>query len=366
MTNKNYKDILGLINKLAQDISPTWTVPASAPAVGGVIPAQRQNGKSGPAAIAVNAKIEVKEMQLAMQSLAKAVIQDSLSETMRNKSPSDSTPIEAPDPQKKAKKSFNDFIASNYIGGLDEDQKGVEWSQDTSVNTYQKKQVAQSDIYELDVVMHTLKMLGGQKSEMAADGVWSFRTDNALRNIMGFATALLQLEGDFALNNGNIYTSDNLRALKQSLSGYTVKNGVVSLSAKGKKKRASDITKHLKGITKLYNNFRAQVTAKPEYRPLIEGDRAFDSYSDKGSNTNTDTLTSEEKTFAGSDMSKLEGVTYYAPKMLNKQMTYIPYKALTSKSAYMAWMVDHIGVTAEIALKIFETVVKPTILNMTS
>jgi len=363
MTNKNYKDILGLINKLAQDISPTWTVPASAPAVGGVIPAQRQNGKSGPAAIAVNAKIEVKEMQLAMQSLAKAVIQDSLSETMRNKSPSDSTPIEAPDPQKKAKKSFNDFIASNYIGGLDEDQKGVEWSQDTSVNTYQKKQVAQSDIYELDVVMHTLKMLGGQKSEMAADGVWSFRTDNALRNIMGFATALLQLEGDFALNNGNIYTSDNLRALKQSLSGYTVKDGVVNLSAKRKKERASDITKHLKGITKLYNNFRAQVTAKPEYRPLIEGDRAFDSYSYKGSNA--DNLTSEEKTFAFLDDSKLEGVNYYAPNEIGRKMTYIPYKALTSKSAYMAWMVDHIGVTAAIALKIFETVVKPTILNMT-
>src|SRR5690606_9298241 len=119
-------------------------------------------------------------------------IVDSESSTMSYKS-QDAAATQATDQVKSSKKSFNDFIAEQYVGTLDEDKKGVEWTKDQKVTSLPGKQMTQTDVYELDVVMDTLRRVGLSSKEFKIDGNWEYRTDNALRNMMGFAYALLQL-----------------------------------------------------------------------------------------------------------------------------------------------------------------------------
>lgn len=300
----------------------------------------------------------VREMQIAMQTLSQNVIIDSVSGTMAYK-PKDATQPGATADVKTSKKSFNDFIAEQYLGELDDDKKGTEWTKETHITSLPGKQKTQTDIYELDVVMDTLRRVGASTKEFTADGKWDFRTDNALRNIMGFAYALLQLEGDFGLEN-NIYTFDNWKNLNKILSDYKIENGIVKLSTTQKTTKAINITKHLKTITKLYNHFRQQVLARPEFRPTIEGKRSFDRYSIKGSYK--DTLTTSEDQMSKSDAVKIPiSTTYSAPSLPNRKLNYIPLKALRNKDEYIKWMVNYAGNTEALAIDIFNKIIKPKI-----
>lgn len=325
------------------------TQPTSVPAKGA--PGDTQVAMSNKA---VNA---IKDMQLAMQQLAESVVIDAESGTMAQKS-RDAAQPQATEQVKSSKKSFNDFIAEQYVGTLDEDKKGVEWTKDVKVTTLPGKQKTQTDIYELDVVMDTLRRVGFGSKEFKIDGNWEFRTDNALRNMMGFGYALLQLAGDFGLDN-NIYTYDNWKDFANNLSGYKIENGVVKLPPAEKAKRAEKITKHLKAITKLYNHFRQQVTARPEYRPYIEGKRSFDKYDQLG--TNKDVLTPLEEQMTATDIARVN-VSYDAPGLPSKKLDYIPLKALRSKQDYLDWMMKYAGYkTEEEAINIFNTVIKPKV-----
>lgn len=369
MTKLSNKELIDQIKKYAVP------VPKAPPGYGGVpapSPGSKPIPRLGPQSSSVmptsqysesssSSVTAVKEMQEAMQGLASAVIQDAQSGTMGAK-PQDQIQPGATVPVKSSKKAFNDFIAEQYVGSLESEHKGVEWTTDKKVTTLPGKKQTQTDIYELDVVMNTLQRIGMQKSEFKVDGVWDFRTDNALRNMMGFGYALLQLEGDFGLSN-NIYSYNKWQAFQATMSGYKIENGKVKLSPAQKEERAAKITAHLKAITKLYTHFRQQVTARPEYRPLIEGKRAFEKYNPAGNNK--DILTSVEKQYSQSDVAKIENITHIAPALPSKKMDYIPLKALTSREAYMKYMMEYCGVpTEEMAIKIFNNVIKPKIESM--
>lgn len=296
----------------------------------------------------------VVNMQNAMQELARSVVRDSTSATMGLK-PKDVAVEQASDPVKKSKKAFNDFVAEQYIGSLDDKLKGVEWTSSQHANAHSDKAKTQTDVYELDAVMNTLSRIGSEKSEFTADGNWGFRTDNALRNILGFAYALLQLEGDFGLNN-NIYTNANWQQFSKLLSGYKVEGEKVLMSPQQKSEKAAKITGHLKGITKLYDQFRKQVTARPEFRPFIEGQKTFDKYPGAG-----EALTADEVAIAGSNKNQINGISYVAPGVPKRKLDFIPLKALTSKDEYMKWMVDYAGLDEASAVKVFNNVIKPKI-----
>lgn len=296
----------------------------------------------------------VANMQKEIQELARVVIRDSSAATMGLK-PNDVVPESAEDSVKKSKKAFNDFIAEQYIGSLNNNIKGVEWSSNTHTNTHADKNKTQTDIYELDAVMNTLNRIGAGKSELNADGNWEFRTDNALRNILGFTYALLQLEGDFGLTN-NIYNISNWNNFKNLLSGYKVEGDKVLLTPQQKNQKASEITKHLQNITKLYDQFRKQITARPEFRPFIEGQRTFDKYIGSGT-----ALSPAEIATAKSERNQINGISYVAPGVPNRKLDFIPLKALTSKEEYLKWMVDYAGLDEANAIKIFNNVIKPKI-----
>jgi hypothetical protein len=362
MTN-NLKNLKEEIEKLA-------AVPGSkaptAPAAGIVPPQNSFFHKNTPtdAKPSVRGPVKgpsnpaVREMQLAMQDLAESVMHDANSATMSLKN-KDVVHQEAAQPVQQSKKSFNDFIAEQYMGGLDESNKGVEWNKDSKVVTHPDKHKTQTDIYELDVVMNTLSRIGSEKSEFKADGNWDWRTNNALKNMLGFAYALLQIEGDFGLDN-HIYNSSNWTDFKNTLSGYRVEGNVVDLSAEEKTTKAAKITKHLKAITRMYNEFRQQVIARPEFRPFIEGKRSFDKYDQHGSNK--ETLNPTEQQMANSDITKVDNIVYPAPRLPDKQLHYVPLKALSSKEEFLKWMLNYAGIPNEAgAWHIFNTVIKPKI-----
>lgn len=356
MSNK-IKILKEQIEKLAE-VPKRKPKPAvsSVPSKGGVPPAAKPG--SGHAVNRPVLNPVVREMQLSMQDLAQAVMQDASSSTMSLKN-KDVVHQNATDNVQQAKKSFNDFIAEQYMGGVDDENKGVEWNKDPKVVTHPGKSQTQSDIYELDVVMNTLSRIGSEKSEFKADGNWDWRTNNALMNMLGFAYSLLQLEGDFGLTN-NIYNISNWNDFKNTLSGYRVVGNSVDLDPEEKKAKAEKITKHLKAITRLYSNFRQQVTARPEYRPFIEGKRSFDKYDQTGSNK--DTLNPTEQQMARSDVTKVENIVYMAPRLPDKKLHYIPLKALSSKEEYLKWMLDYAGVPNEdVAWRIFNSIIKPKI-----
>lgn len=316
--------------------------------------------------LSINSVVAIKNMQIAMQKLAESVIVDSTSAVMPAK-PSDASPSVGSDQAKTSKKAFNDFIAEQYVGTLEDNNKGVEWTKDPTATKLPQKQETQTDIYELDVVMDTLRRIGMEKSEFKPDGRWQFRTDNALRNIMGFAYALLQLEGDFGLPN-NIYQHTNLEDFNNLMSGYTVENGVVKLSSSEKEKRAIEITKHLNSITKLYNSFRNQVTARPEYRSVIEGRRAFDKYTNDDSNK----LTSDQINMVNSgnagtisipiNLSEQNFLKQNIKVKLSNEIV-IPLNSLKNKEEYLKWASQN-SLNEFQALYIFMNIIKPKIERM--
>lgn len=357
------------LKNLKEEIEKLATIPGSKPPA--TVPAATVNpqnsffnkNKPSPAPVS-KAPLKgpnnpaVREMQLAMQDLAESVMHDANSATMSLKN-KDVVHQDAAQPVQQSKKSFNDFIAEQYMGGLDESYKGVEWNKDSRVVTRPDKHRTQTDIYELDVVMNTLSRIGAEKSELKADGNWDWRTNNALKNMLGFAYALLQVEGDFGLDN-HIYNPSNWTDFKNTLSGYRVEGNSVDLSPEEKTTKADRITKHLKAITRMYNEFRQQVIARPEFRPFIEGKRSFDKYDQHGSNK--ETLNPTEQQMAKSDITKVDNIVYPAPRLPDKQLHYVPLKALSSKEEYLKWMLGYAGIPNEAgAWHIFNTVIKPKI-----
>lgn len=313
---------------------------------------------SGPT---TSSSTAVKQMQIAMQELAQAVTRDAESATMFRK-PQDANQGTASEPVKSAKKSFNDFMAENFMGDLPDEQTGVEWTKDPRANTHPTKAPGQTDIYELDVVMDTMRRVGAAKSELQADGIWGRITNNALRNMLGFSYALLQLEGELGLTNDNLYTTRDWQGFTKALLGYDLVNNRVNLPDAEKAKRATAISVYLKKIAKLYDHFRIQVTSSPTYRPYIEGNRGFFNYSQTGSNP--DTLNPEEESYSQLGSPRISNLSYYT-RQGDKKGTYIPLKSLSSKEEYLKWMSD-LGVTSEpLAVKILNQAIKPQIDKMT-
>lgn len=243
---------------------------------------------------------EVKNLQSAIHDLANTVMQNSLSV-----------------------KSLNDFISEQYISSLDPDKKGIE------LQSAPQKNKQQTDTYEIDVVMNNLQKIS-QDSDVKITGIWDVKTDNALRNILGLSYALLQLEGDFKLRNQN-YSSKNWNDFNKLLSGYSIKNNVVSLSSKEQTTRAEILITHIKNIRAIYNSFKYQMQSKPEYISLIEGKKSFDQYDQ------TQPLSESDNALLENPYSSIS-VQDKDPNS-NNQMTFIiPLSALESKDSFINYM----------------------------
>lgn len=361
------KEKIKLIKKLAADEDDFFVAPpatakstsAAPDAEFGAAPATAKSTAVAPAPAAAKKPAvpaahyyrripEVEAMQVAMQSLADAVMRDATSDTMPLRS-KDTIAKPADDPTKSAKKAFVDFIAEQYAGTLEPDQRGVEWTTDKSVSTVPGKQKTQTGIYELNVVMDTLKRIGTGSAEFKADGDWRERTQNALKNIMGFAHALLQFESDFGLEN-KIYELGNWNDLSNLINQYKV--------GANNKALAVEITKHVQAIKNLYIDFSNKVLKLPRLRPLLEGKGSFDKYDQSG--TAKDILTKEEEGLVA-DKAEVP-VTLMAPAKEGQvpgRIDRLPLSVLKDKDSFDEF-IRHYGwdPTTNIAAKLLQAIKK--------
>lgn len=334
------KDIISLIEKIAQMPTPEEFGPNP-------VATKPVNKPSG----FTQGLVEVKNMQIAMQNLAYAVVKDANSSLILKKPKSQVGPMST-GYQQQSKDAFNDFMAEQYIGTLDDDKKGVQWDKSPGVVTQPGKQKTEKDVDELDAVMDTMYRVGPASNEFKPDGVWGWRTANALKNMLGFAWALLHIQGDFGLSNKE-YTLNDWNVLDKLLD-YPVTGSKVGLSVEDQKERAPKISAHLKKITLLYNNFRNQILAKPAFKKIIDGKKGFDTYNKSGSNK--DAIFEKEQQLINSSYSNIP-VKF---TVNNKEITQLPLKAISNKDEYLKYM-KVLGASDEMAIEIFNNYIKPQV-----
>lgn len=314
-------------------LSGAAPAPSAVPTPGGY----RSNYGTGHTAPVVKGNAAVRHMQSTMQDLAQAVMRDAISSTMSQR-PGDTSLTIGTEGQMSGKKAFNDFISEQYAGTLDEEHRGVEYDSDPNTQSHTDKKKTQTGLYEIDAVMNTLYRLGtpgtGGK-EFTADGIWNFRTENALRNIAGFAHALLSLQGDFGLQN-QIYNERELEDFYKNLAGTDADGNTNKLDANEQTRRANDLTQHLKKITRLYDNFRRQILSRPAIRHLIEGKKAFDRYSPAGTNKNNLTAQDSQMIQSNPSITGIKFKGYQNGKAFAVES--IPLSALSNKDAFINFL----------------------------
>jgi hypothetical protein len=166
--------------------------------------------------------------------------------------------------------SFGNFITKNYL--RDSDVSGVEF--DPNPKAVQMNQKKPSTPTRLGVIMDTMHRIGNPKAgEFAIDGKWGPRTQAALQNAYAFGYALLKLAKDFKLPIRS-YTDGNLATLKGLIEDDV--GGEPATTAKID--NAPRISIHLQAIERMFNEIKAGVLEKPEYRAYIEGDQPFATY----------------------------------------------------------------------------------------
>jgi hypothetical protein len=292
---------------------------------------------------------EVKEMQTAMQDLARTVILNTRSALMPQKGLKDIKFQQDLTPEGKAvvqsKTAFNDFIAEQYMNTLPPSKKGVEWNADKTKTQYPQKQPGQTDIYQLNVVMDTLERIGNPySSEFKVDGVWNWRTDNALRNMLAFTYALIQLEGDFGLKDNGIYTEKDLNTFQQTMSYEFIPGQDPKLTNDEKKNKAKILTPNLKKVGQLYEDFRRQVLAHPEYRGFIEGTKSFGNYAPTPLVSDEMALINQSRDNPKKGVNMISGLNFGSPS--KGVQNSVPLYVLSDMNSFKSYM-TFLGYTEE-------------------
>jgi len=318
----------GVPRPKAAPVTPTArTVPVAGP--NAIMPPLPGDKPSAP--IAHKALTPVIDMQKAIKDLSREIAGEKF------------------DPQSKSlirpNENFNKFVGNHYVKSLEKTEE-----KDASEPTEPSKQ---PDASTQNIMQH---LVGLDNNKMfRADGTWGPQTNSALENIYKFAYSLLQLAGDYGIQEDKIYNSTYLNGLKTQLSGYTFDKTKISLDPEEQAKRAESIIKHIHAIGRFYNVLRDKINRNPNLRSYIDQKKSFEDYTETGLH-----LTPEEDQFSQGD-AQVATMPYAAPSTTDKRLNYIPIKALRSKKDYLDWM-KSVGITnEEQAVGIFNSFIKSKI-----
>jgi hypothetical protein len=275
--------LVDLIRKTAQELSdPPGANPA--PKSTSIAPnsfvGPLQGGAAKPAAPRGNATIKAMQQELihlAQTITAQLNVQD----------------LSSDDPRKQqeaaGRDSFGAFITKHYLRSSD--VPGVEFDPNP-----QKAQMADKKpgmATRLSVVMDTMKRIGNPTAgEQFADGVWGPRTNAALHNAYAFASSMLKLSQDFNLNVRS-YNNADLKNFQTCIPENEKDKDLT-----WKIEAAGLAIKHLQLIEKMYNEIKAGVLEKPQYRAYIEGDKPYLTYPKGGANLTPQQLANLKQTFS--------------------------------------------------------------------
>lgn len=276
MSNR-LKDLVAQITKTAQ-VPPRSKGPKAKPADGakptadnappsGAVPVPTRS-KTGPVA-PVGGKAfgspAIKKMQQAIQTFADTAVKY---KTKPEKDASGKIVYRVSEDDNR--RNFNDFLAEQFSASAD--IHGDEYNPDPAANTKDSK--LPTDIIQLNNVIDSLRRIGKGSKEALADGVWDFRTNNAVRNVYALATALVAAHnalGGIAPNDSRIFNQSDLTKLKGLIP--TVKDPKASgMSQEELSKKAEGITPLVEKLTEFYNYYSSKIMTHPSYKRYITDD----------------------------------------------------------------------------------------------
>lgn len=252
MKKEYLKDIVAQIRKLADDVPPpppglgSDGIP-SPPGLGTVPVGGSGYVATGP----------IKDMQQAMQEFARLVTSYAASQSQPGQKP-DSQPVNS------RKKHFNDFITEQYLANSD--LKGEEYTPDEKVVSRDSKQP--TDLIEMNIVVNGLKRIGSPQSELNADNMWDFRTNNALKNVYAFAYGLVNLAKDFGRTNVKSFTPEDLAKMKELI---PEDRDPTKMPLKDKIDRATILSGLIKKLTNFYKYYIETIAMHPAFTRYIAG-----------------------------------------------------------------------------------------------
>lgn len=277
MNKNNLKEIVAYIQKSAVDFGGGGKG-------GSPFPLGGSGGSTGgTVATYVASSNNISEMQKAIQEFADAAV--AYKQEPIGKEPSGKIIYQVKKEDKR--RDFNDFLAEQFMASAD--IHGDEYTPDKTAVTRESK--LPTDIVQLDNVIDGLRRIGPAGNEKMKDGVWDFRTNNAVRNVYAFAASLVTAHealGGIAANNPNIFTRSDLAQLKSAMPVQKdpMAAKVPQAELNEKAKAITPLVQKLTEFYKIYSSDKpgAGVLGHPAYKQYINQD--FPLYTFKPGGTN--------------------------------------------------------------------------------
>lgn len=280
MSKISLKDIVTQIQKAAApppappigyrpDTSRSVPVPDATPSTNQKVPSRTVPNATHSAVLA-----PIREMQKAIQDFADAAVK-----YRRSKNPKKDTkgrvvlekgkPVYEIDPADD-RRDFNDFLVENFSANAD--IHGDEYSPNSE--DVSKDSKLPTDIIQLNNVIDGLKRIGPGEKESMSDGVWDFRTNNAVKNIYAFAAALVAASEALIVggtaNDPNMFKRADLQALGKAIPKED--NPASKLSQQDLSNSAKIITSLVKKLTRFFDFYSKKIMNHPAYKRYIESD----------------------------------------------------------------------------------------------
>jgi len=199
----------------------------------------------------INVKIPaVAEMQQAIIALSKDIASQDVLHSA--KTDGNLQQIEGADP-------FLNFLVTNYMQAAPKTGQQVV-SGDMGMPI---KQETTTKLENFKGMLNTLKNIGSRGSEQTPDGIWGFRTNNALNNIYALAYTLMHVQKDINIEP-SIYTEEDLIELHDN-----IPEDSKVLTTDQKVLSAIVITKNLNKFRAVYDSFREKVLNNPTLKSKI-------------------------------------------------------------------------------------------------
>jgi hypothetical protein len=296
MNKKDFKEIISYIQKSAQPKTP----PARrAPPPRGSAPASGSTPAAGPTGSTVRTgpvrggapstsatpgtgravvSNDISKMQAAIKDFAKEAAQYTKIPVGKDNQGKIITEVSKED----KRRDFNDFLAEQFMSSAD--IHGQEYNTDPKATSKESK--LPTDIIQMEVVINGLDRIGPSGSEKLVDGMWDFRTNNAVKNVYAFAAALVasyEALGNYATNDPNLFTKADLEKLKAAIpKEYDPAKQKISQDILNQ--NAKNITPLVEKLSSFYQICKKNVMDHPAYKQYIDQDAAMYNFTPGGTN----------------------------------------------------------------------------------
>ena len=259
-------------------VAPPTTLTAPAP--------RSTSGVGG----AVDSMAAVKQMQQAILNFSKALAASPLGKQTGPQETASGQYLGGTDP-------FGSFLVQHYMHNAT--QPGKQVLTQTDMKMPQREQTASPQnlfrgVVNTIAMMGTPAAAGAPRTETKPDGIWGWRTQNALLSIYEVCRSIVSFMGDLKVKaNVNVekefenFTNTIQEAL---MAPHTANQGQKRYAVGKEVELSAKLTKDIKFFTELAQQFKQLVLENKEYRGYIDQTKSFGKYE-----TTESGLTKEEQ-----------------------------------------------------------------------